>query len=107
MVRASRGSFAGLATLLMLAPHGACGLSVRRVSARWVPEDTAPVDTCEGPDMIPLYPAGRVPGPLPAADAAPAAKAQQIQIDSVYCHVDYPAGNVYLVREPALKPYLQ
>lgn len=107
------GNLVAFAFLILFAPQSArglnaglnVGLNVRR--AGWVPEDTAPPATYEGPDMIPLFNAGHVPGPIPAKDAAPEAKSRQILIDNVMCHVNYPQGNVYLVTEPALKPYLQ
>jgi len=105
MERTPLGNLVVFASLLVFAPHVARGLNGRR--ARWVPEDTALRATYEGSDMMPLYPAGLVPGPIPDKNAAPEAKRRQVHIDTVQCHVSYPMGNVYLVTEPALKPYLQ
>lgn len=92
------------ALLMVQMPGLALGRLVTR-TLKATPFDTALPATFEGPDMIPLFPKGQVPPPVPGADAAGPAHAKQVSID-VFCRVSYPEGNVYLAQEPALKPYL-
>lgn len=91
--------------LFASAPQSVFALVHQRHQQRG-PLDTAPESTFEGPDMIPIWPPDHVPPPLPNAWEAGDAKKDQIRIDRDLCHLDFPRGNVYLVTQPEIKPYL-
>lgn len=88
---------------LLASPSPVAALHVRRKD----PLDSVAEADFEGPDMIPLFPNHDYRSPLPPANAAAEAKRRQEYIDNHICHVTYThGGNVYLIRDPRLKPYL-